>query len=502
MKIDIDKIHPNPFRDFSIYPIDLDHIAKLSESLADLGFFQSVSARPHPEIPGEYQLGGGHHRVEAAKQAGLKEAEVTVSDFTDEQLIDVMIGENVYQKGSNAAAILDSVAAKVYIITKTALIKNEQGEVEKIFSTSGRSADENIRTKLLNDGPGYRTIYHSINRFNLSDLSKNKNDQTLTEAEVRQAVTALKASGDIARIVGKAFKEVEGIRNERDQLEKERREAEEIKQNELKAQQLIAEEKAEAARIAAQEAERKANEVAESERVKAIAEANELREAAEFAEINRKEIEEEQKRQQQELNEKHLAEDNERIERQERENEERRKIEEMQKLEGTYDIRCIQFFAKPSHELAFRSNVLSERGKKFIPKEQQFNIAKMMVGSTANQIEEYFQKKFKEIEDQLVKENEEEQRLLLEKRDKARIEKKWTTLRLAMEKVDIALLSIKTEIDGWDDNKAFPVESYEIHKILETTDFIRQFCDTIQNRGKRRKQPLKLVNKNDEIIDV
>ena len=86
-------IHANPYRMIEVYPWIEPKVESLVRSINDVGFWEGVIARPNPEGSG-YQIAFGHHRIEAAKRAGLDKAPIIVRDLTDEQMIQFMGREN------------------------------------------------------------------------------------------------------------------------------------------------------------------------------------------------------------------------------------------------------------------------------------------------------------------------------------------------------------------------------------------------------------------------
>jgi len=86
-------IHYNPYRLEDSYPFIPDKIDSLVKSISDVGFWEGVIAREHPDGSG-YQLAFGHHRYEAAKEAGLKTIPLIVRNLTDKQMVEFMGREN------------------------------------------------------------------------------------------------------------------------------------------------------------------------------------------------------------------------------------------------------------------------------------------------------------------------------------------------------------------------------------------------------------------------
>lgn len=66
---------------------------ELRESVRNTGQIVPVLVRPHPEIPGQYQLAFGHRRLEALRQIGSK-VKAVVRPLSDEDLIRAQGKEN------------------------------------------------------------------------------------------------------------------------------------------------------------------------------------------------------------------------------------------------------------------------------------------------------------------------------------------------------------------------------------------------------------------------
>ena len=91
--VGMELIHANPYRLINTYPYIEPKLDSLVRSINDVGFWEGVIARPNPDGKG-YQIAFGHHRIEAAKRAGLNRAPIIVRDLTDEQMIQFMGREN------------------------------------------------------------------------------------------------------------------------------------------------------------------------------------------------------------------------------------------------------------------------------------------------------------------------------------------------------------------------------------------------------------------------
>jgi hypothetical protein len=92
----INTIAINPYRRLHTYPYIESKIEALQRSIADVGLWPSVMARP---LDGnqlwKYEQAFGHHRVEAARRSGLRTIPLIVDDLTDEQMLQYMGRENL-----------------------------------------------------------------------------------------------------------------------------------------------------------------------------------------------------------------------------------------------------------------------------------------------------------------------------------------------------------------------------------------------------------------------
>lgn len=91
VSVPLSALQPNPHRNLSAYPFIERKVESLKRSIEDVGLWESIIARPAED---GYEIAFGHHRVEAARQAGIKAIPVIVKDLTDEQMLQYMGREN------------------------------------------------------------------------------------------------------------------------------------------------------------------------------------------------------------------------------------------------------------------------------------------------------------------------------------------------------------------------------------------------------------------------
>lgn len=95
MKIQVDKLKPNPFRRIKTYPIDRSKVERLKVSMRDTFVWPGIIARKHPTEPGYYQIAFGHHRIVAIKELGIPEIDITIHDMSDAMMLRNMANENL-----------------------------------------------------------------------------------------------------------------------------------------------------------------------------------------------------------------------------------------------------------------------------------------------------------------------------------------------------------------------------------------------------------------------
>jgi len=97
-EIEIDRIHHSMLNPrLSISPQELDELTK---TVQEVGLLQPIIVRPTKE--GEYEVVVGERRYRAARQAGLKTVRAIVRDYTDEEVMELNLIENVQRSDLSA----------------------------------------------------------------------------------------------------------------------------------------------------------------------------------------------------------------------------------------------------------------------------------------------------------------------------------------------------------------------------------------------------------------
>ena len=97
--VPIEKVAANP--DQPRRSFDKDQLADLSASIAEKGIIQPLIVRARPGHAGEYEIVAGERRWRAAQTAKLHEIPVLVREFTDTEVLEVAIIENIQRADLN-----------------------------------------------------------------------------------------------------------------------------------------------------------------------------------------------------------------------------------------------------------------------------------------------------------------------------------------------------------------------------------------------------------------
>jgi len=176
MKKPIKQIKPNPHRNFDIYPIGEPQVKLLMESIDEVGMFLGLPAR---KVGDFYEIACGHHRLEALERIGATHVDLAVNDYSDEEMLKIMIRENSTQRGNeNFGAVLDSVGAVLIQI------------VRDVYKDMEKNPDPE-KTGNLNSGRG-------IGRETI--LSK---EPSLSEGNIKAALFSFRNTGVYLQLLKK-----------------------------------------------------------------------------------------------------------------------------------------------------------------------------------------------------------------------------------------------------------------------------------------------------------
>ncbi len=140
VKVKITKIEPNkeqPRKNF-----DEDALIELSESIKQHGMLQPILVQ---ERKGYYEIIAGERRWRAAKLAGLKEVPVIIKKFTEQEIVEISLIENIQRENLNP--IEEAIAYK-RLLTEFQL---KQDEVAERVSKSRTAVTNSMRLLKLDE---------------------------------------------------------------------------------------------------------------------------------------------------------------------------------------------------------------------------------------------------------------------------------------------------------------------------------------------------------------
>ena len=140
MKVKISKIEPNkeqPRRNF-----DEDALIELSESIKQHGVLQPIIVQDRKTY---YEIIAGERRWRAAKLAGLKEVPVIVKKFSDQEILEISLIENIQRENLNP--IEEAIAYK-RLLNEFQL---KQDEVAERVSKSRTAVTNSMRLLKLDE---------------------------------------------------------------------------------------------------------------------------------------------------------------------------------------------------------------------------------------------------------------------------------------------------------------------------------------------------------------
>lgn len=108
IEIDLDDLRANPYQPRKVF--DDTALQELSDSIKEHGVFQPIIIKK--SIKG-YEIIAGERRVRASKMAGLKKIPAIIRNFTDEQMMEIALLENLQRE--NLTAIEEAYAYKAML---------------------------------------------------------------------------------------------------------------------------------------------------------------------------------------------------------------------------------------------------------------------------------------------------------------------------------------------------------------------------------------------------
>ncbi|MDA9208356.1 ParB/RepB/Spo0J family partition protein [Octadecabacter sp.] len=121
--IPIEKIYPNP--DQPRRTFDDQAMADLTASIAEKGVIQPLIVRRKQSPNGEFEIVAGERRWRASQRAKLHDVPVIIRDFSDLEVLEVAIIENIQRSDLNA---IDEAAGYKQLMEKFGRTQDEMGK--------------------------------------------------------------------------------------------------------------------------------------------------------------------------------------------------------------------------------------------------------------------------------------------------------------------------------------------------------------------------------------
>ena len=94
--VPIEFVHPGPYQ--PRHRVDDEQIQSLAQSIRDRGILQPLLVRRHPEHANAFEIVAGERRWRAAQQAQVHEIPVVVKDFSDRDVLEIGLVENLQRQ--------------------------------------------------------------------------------------------------------------------------------------------------------------------------------------------------------------------------------------------------------------------------------------------------------------------------------------------------------------------------------------------------------------------
>lgn len=139
-KVKITKVEPN--RDQPRKHFDEDALQELADSIKQFGLLQPILVQ---DRKGHYEIIAGERRWRAAKLAGLKEVPVIIKNYTEQEIVEISLIENIQRQDLNP---IEEAQAFKRLLTEFNL---KQDEVAERVSKSRVAVTNSIRLLKLCD---------------------------------------------------------------------------------------------------------------------------------------------------------------------------------------------------------------------------------------------------------------------------------------------------------------------------------------------------------------
>lgn len=117
IQVKLDELRPNPYQPRKVF--DESKLDELSSSIKEHGVFQPIIIKK--SIKG-YEIIAGERRVKASKKAGLETVPAIIRDFSDEEMMEIALLENLQRENLNS---IEEAAAYKKLIENLGITQDE-----------------------------------------------------------------------------------------------------------------------------------------------------------------------------------------------------------------------------------------------------------------------------------------------------------------------------------------------------------------------------------------
>lgn len=191
--MNINKVEPN--RDQPRKKFEEDALMELADSIKQFGILQPLLVKKKKDY---YEIIAGERRWRAAKMAGIKEVPVIVKDYTEQEIVEIGLIENIQRENLNP--IEEAVAYK-RLLEEFHLKQDEVAErVSKSRTAVTNSMrllklDEKVQQMIIDDmiSTGHARALLAIDDKNLQcELAAKVFDEKLSVREIEKLVKNIK----------------------------------------------------------------------------------------------------------------------------------------------------------------------------------------------------------------------------------------------------------------------------------------------------------------------
>ena len=201
-KIKLDEIRPNPYQPRKVF--DEQALNELALSIQEHGIFQPVILKK--SVQG-YEIVAGERRCRAARMAHLEEVPAIIVDFSDQQMMEIALLENIQREDLNA---IEEAQAYQTMMEKLKLTQNELakriGKSRTHITNTLRllNLPEKIQEYVL-DGSlsmGHARALITLDKERALKIAKRVIDEKLSVRDVENIVNIEKPDGAVVQFGG------------------------------------------------------------------------------------------------------------------------------------------------------------------------------------------------------------------------------------------------------------------------------------------------------------